>query len=619
MSVRVGNSGWRAAVLGAAALGACAPARPGSSESSVEAPAASDATPTPRRTPRTDDVPATPRDDDDGTCAPPPSPITDAAWTLTGYHPGPVLEDVLATGPRRERLVGVTRRQLCVSDDEGASWAVRTSAGATLDAPTLGVFTRDRALVLIAQGSSERPSPPVLRVSRDDGEQWTDRPLPAEAVRAGAAARVFSDRLQRLYVTTTTQLWMSDVDGAAWEGPRALPGRSARDVEACGDTLVARADLDREAFYFRSEDRGVTWRPFRLGALGLEAEGAIVRCVRWRGGIEAGRPPVPGWWSFDQGRTWEPSRYDLAALHDTRALDDDPAAMASRDLPRCATAVTGELTCLAPHRLVLPATDVPWNRERPTQREVHAPAHCDRLRRIDDRRVAALGRGCGFFVSHDLGGMWRAMSVHAGVAPGRGTGGFIDRDTAWRLEGGLWWTRDGGAHWTMVQPAHGHALAYGVFVDRDRGVFVQRDGWVIATEDGGARWRLLLRGDAPRIATAGTTILLTTADRALTSLDGGRTWRRGATPPAGRALDPTLVVDGERRRIDLSDAMRVVQQRDAVELVHRDDGTARREPLAHGLPRGWVMVAAHATGGVIDRILLSGGAVLQRRRDLAVR
>ena len=81
----------------------------------------------------------------------------------------------------------------------------------------------------------------------------------------------------------------------------------------------------------------------------------------------------------------------------------------------------------------------------------------------------------------------------------------------------------------------------------------------------------------------------------------------------------TLVVDGERRRIDLSDALRVVQQRDAVELVHRDDGTARREPLVHGLPRGWVMVAAHATSGVIDRILLSGGAVLQRRRDLAGR
>ena len=150
-------------------------------------------------------------------------------------------------------------------------------------------------------------------------------------------------------------------------------------------------------------------------------------------------------------------------------------------------------------------------------------------------------------------------------------------------------------------------------------MFVQRDGWVVATEDGGARWRLVLRGDVSRLATSGSTIMLTTADRALLSVDGGRTWRRGATAPSGRAIDPTLMVDGERRRLEVNDTARVVQQRDVIDLVHRDDGNAQHETLVRGLPRGWVMLSAHATDGHVDRVLLSGGAVLQRRRDAAPR
>ena len=558
-----------------------------------------------------------------GRCAVTLAPTVARGWTLVGYRPGPVLEDVLAAGERRDTLVAVTRRELCVSDDEGATWRTRLGGDRPLDEPALGELGADGSLVLIAQGSAERPSAPRVYVSRDAGARWVERALPPGAQSAGASARVFHDRVRRLFVATPTQVWTSG-EGDDWEGPRALPGVSAREVDACGETLIARAQMDRDSFYFRSEDRGSTWRPFRLGALGLEADGAVVRCVRWRGGIEAGRAPVPGWWSFDQGRSWRPSRYDSEAVRAARAREDDPGLAAVTDAPRCMTAPTGELACVSPRRLLLPDDDGPWSRERPVQREISAPARCDRLRRVDDRRVVAFGPACGLYVSHDLGGVWRAMSTHLDAsredaAPGRGTGGFVDRDTAWRLDGGLWWTQDGGARWGLVPSARGRSLLWGTFVDRRRGVFVQRDGWVVATDDGGVRWRLVLRGEVSRLVTAGRTVMLTTSDRAMLSLDGGGSWRRVVTLPAGRELDPSLEVDGERRRIDPTPRLRLVQQHDAIELVRRGGVGAGREVIVRGLPRAWVMLAAHSTGAEVDRVLLAGGAVLHRRAELAAR
>lgn len=558
-----------------------------------------------------------------GHCAGAAPPEVAAGWSLGGYHPGPVLEDVVAAGPRRDALVAVTRRELCVSEDEGVTWVARLGRDRPLDEPALGELDADHSLVLIAQGTTERPSAPRVFVSHSAGERWAERELPPEAAAAGAAARVFHDRVRRVFVATPTRVWTS-IDGGGWEGPRALPGTTAREVDACGETLVARAAMDRDSFYFRSDDYGATWRPFRLGALGLEAEGAVVRCVRWRGGIEAGRPPTPGWWSFDGGHTWQPSRYDNDATRDARARDDDPGVAAVTDAPRCMTAPTGELACVAPRRLLLPDGDAPWRRDHSPQREIRAPGRCDRLRRVDDRRVVAFGPACGFYVSRDLGGLWRAMSTHADAgrteaAAGEGTGGFVDRDTAWRLEGGLWWTRDGGAHWAMVPTARGRLLSYGAFVDRSRGVFVQRDGWVVATSDGGTTWRLVWRGEVSRLVTSGRAVMLTTGDRALVSLDGGGSWRRAVTLPDGRPLDPALEVDGERRHVDPTARLRVLQQRDAVELVRREDGRSDREAIARGLPRGWVMLAAHATAGVVDRVLLTGGAVLRRRGEVAAR
>lgn len=559
----------------------------------------------------------------EGHCAGAPTPTVAPRWNLVGYHPGPVLEDVLAAGARRDTLVAITRRELCVSDDEGATWRTEIGGDRPLDEPTLAELIADQTLVLVAQGSAVRPSAPRVYVSRDAGAHWAERALPPAAVLAGASARVFHDRVRRLFVATPTQVWTA-ADGGEWESPHALPGRTAREVDACGDTLIARAEMERDSFYFRSEDRGASWRPFRLGALGLEAEGAVVRCVRWRGGIEAGRAPVPGWWSFDQGRTWQPSRYDITAMRDARSRVEDPGIAAVTDAPRCMTAPTGELACVSPRRLLLPAADGPWQREHAPEREIHAPALCDRLRRVDDRRMVAFGPACGLYVSHDLGGVWRAMSTHLDASrpdalPGRGTGGFVDRDTAWRLDGGLWWTHDGGAHWRLVASQRGRGLLWGAFVDSERGVFVQRDGWVVATDDGGVRWHLVLRGDVSRLVTAGRTVMLTTSDRAMLSLDGGASWRRVVTLPSGREFDPALVVDGERRHVDLAARLRLVQQRDAIELVRREGGGAEHESVVRGLPRAWVMLGAHTTGTVVDRVLLAGGAVLHRRANLAVR
>ena len=98
-------------------------------------------------------------------------------------------------------------------------------------------------------------------------------------------------------------------------------------------------------------------------------------------------------------------------MRDARAREDDPGIAAVTDAPRCMTAPTGELACVSPRRLLLPEADGPWQREHAPEREIHAPARCDRLRRVDDRRVLAFGPACGLYVSHDLGGVWRAMST----------------------------------------------------------------------------------------------------------------------------------------------------------------------------------------------------------------
>lgn len=57
-------------------------------------------------------------------CEAPSAPVIAAGWTLEGYRPGPVLEDLTAVGHRGATMLGTTADALCVSGDGGESWGV---------------------------------------------------------------------------------------------------------------------------------------------------------------------------------------------------------------------------------------------------------------------------------------------------------------------------------------------------------------------------------------------------------------------------------------------------------------------------------------------------------------
>lgn len=523
-------------------------------------------------------------------------------WRAVGWRPGPELSDVLAVGPHRRQLMGVTRETVCITRDEGMSWSSPLGSEADLAAPQVDRLERLDALALIAQGTPDAPRPPRVMLSRDEGQRWSPLPLPTAA---GSSARVFTDGERTVYVASATQLW-SSVDGRAFEGPVALPGERADRVDICGGTLIARAQVGADYFHHRSEDLGRSWRAFRLGAIGLEGNEVRVRCLGWRGGIEAGYDPLPRSWTFDAGQSWEPADYDAKARVAARAMSDVPAE--NRVVPRCVTTPAGARMCLDS------------GRARVGTREVHAPAGCERMRAIDDRRLIAYGASCGSFVSTDLGGVWHALSnslrPEASAPPG--AGGFISRDVAWRVAGGVWWTHDGGAHWRLAPTVQGRTITRGVFVDTERGVFVREDGWVMSTADGGRTWRYVTRGEGVRITSARAWVMVTTADRARASSDGGQTWRANAAIPSSIPLDPSLVVGGMARRFDPRPGLRVQQVGDRVEVLAEGE-TVR---VARLLPERFELLAAHADDRGVDRVLLRDGVMLHRvprgRRDAGV-
>ncbi len=538
--------------------------------------------------------------DPEGGCAPPRAPVTAPGWRLEGYHPGPPLVDVLAVGRRGHRvLVATTRARVCTSADDGAHWSAGVGAESRFEIPTLVALPALDTVAVVAQGTADEPSAPRVLVARDDGARWEALALPTAA---GPRARVVTDRAGRIYVASATQVWTSQ-DARGFEGPRRLPGSEADGFDACGDTLVARAHAGSDGFWHHSEDHGSTWRPFRLGVLGLEGGGAVVRCLGWRGGVEAGRALLPGHWSFDQGRTWQQAQYDATARTLARTLTDDPRTEA--EAPHCGSGPSGELVCMDAGRLVLPGTGEHGY-------EVHAPAGCEHVRLVDDGRMVAFGPGCGLFVSTDRGGLWRAAATSFDPlevrAAGAGRGGFVGADVAWRVDGGVWWTRDGGAHWRLVPSPNARTLERGVFIDGSRGVFSRTDGWVVATRDGGRSWTFVLRGEVERVASAGPWVMVTTVDRVRVSADGGTTWRPSGTIPADRALDPSLESAGAQRRFAPAPGLRVTQQGDRILVGAHGSDTE----VVRGLARGYDLLAAHATPAGVDRILMADGAVLQR-------
>ncbi|MBI5517202.1 MAG: hypothetical protein HY909_25710 [Deltaproteobacteria bacterium] len=512
-------------------------------------------------------------------------------WYLEGWHPAPPLEDVLPLGHRGETLVGVTRQEVCTSADGGVTWEPRLR---DLERPELvPLEALDAVAVLVPGGASRAPR---VYLSRDHGDHWTTLALPAGA---GPSARVFSDRDARLHVASESTFWTSD-DGFTFGPPRALPGPRTDRVDDCGRTLIARLRVGEDAFWHRSLDRGESWRPFRLGVVGVEGDNGVLRCLRWRDGIEAGRGPLPSAWSFDGGRSWTAAAYDPIARARARAREDSGA-------PRCHRAPDGELACADTGRLVLPDSHA--------RNEIRGPEGCEHVRMLDDRRALAFG-ACGVMTSPDRGGLWYQTATRgtAGRASSpSGRGGFLDARVAWRLDGGLWWTQDGGRRWRLAPGPGGRSLERGVFVDRERGVFARADGAVLSTGDGGRSWTFVVGGELERIASTGRWVMVTTATQVRVSPDGGRTWRASGTLPASQRLDPTLDVAGSQRRFEPSPGVRVSQQGDRILTAQRQEGPSE---VARGLPRGYELLAAHATGGAVDRVLLTGGVVLARATPL---
>lgn len=524
-------------------------------------------------------------------------------WRAVGWRPGPEMRDVLATGPRRRQLMATTRETVCVTRDDGRTWTSPFPPDARLASPQVHRLERSDALLLIAQGTVEAPTRPRVMLSRDEGVRWADLALPAAA---GDAARVFTDGARKVYVASPTQLWASE-DLHAFGAPVTLPGESADRVDVCGRVMIARARVGSDYFHHRSEDFGQSWRAFRLGAIGLEGNEIRVRCLGWRGGIEAGYDPLPRSWTFDGGHAWEAADYDAKARTAARAMSEVPPDEAV--IPRCVTTPAGARMCLDS------------GRARVGDREVHAPGGCERMRAIDDRRLIAFGASCGSFVSTDLGGVWRPMSTSLraqGSAPA-GAGGFISRDVAWRVAGGVWWTHDGGAHWRLAPTVQGRTIVRGVFVDTERGVFVRDDGWVLSTRDGGRTWSFVTRGEGVRVTSARDWVMVTTAERARASSDGGATWRANAAIPPSIPLDPGLVVAGAVRRIDPAPGVRVQQSGDRVEVQSGGES----QTLVRALPERFELLAAHADARGVDRVMLSDGVILHRaprgRRDASAR
>ncbi|MEZ4407772.1 MAG: sialidase family protein [Polyangiales bacterium] len=350
------------------ALTAGCPSRPSQPDAP---PAVSPAQPAPQRPATRPPPPRAQRDDEDRGCAPPPPPVVAPGWVLRGYHPGPALEDVVAVGPRRGTLLATTRTAVCASRDGGETWTTSLEGVGRLPAPRIERLESTGAVLVIAQGDEGRAAAPRVWVSRDDGEHWEGLALPTDGD-AGSVegARVFTDGSRRVFVTTPQRMWTS-VNLDAFDGPVTLPGSRAEGVDVCGDVLVGKAQVDADGVWHHSEDWGRSWRPLRLGRIGLEGGSGMLRCLHWRGGIEAGRPPLPGWWSFDQGRTWQPARYDHHATRLARAMSEDPTL--GGEAPRCMTAPTGALACVQAGRLVMPDPDGEWSVARPAQRGVRAP------------------------------------------------------------------------------------------------------------------------------------------------------------------------------------------------------------------------------------------------------
>lgn len=519
-----------------------------------------------------------------------------------GLRRGPSLLQLWST--RRGRWIGATASRLCVSDDDGATFRERFSMRARGEI-TLAQLERRGGWLAVGRAErdarnpqSDAPRAVIGAWIASDEEAREFEPLVLPATGEQPLYEVFTDRLGTLYASTERALYRRESAGGDWQGPFALPGRSARAVDACGRVLIARSTVDADgSYWFRSFDHGGRWSPFRLGVLGLDADRAVVRCLGARGAIEAGRLPLPTHWSFDGGRTWKSAPYDDRA----RRLARERGAHAVR----CRNGPADTIECQDESRTRLvegAARDL----------EIYAPGQCESITALDTRTTVAFGPACGLLVSGDRGGLWRQRSapwIASESAQDEGRGGFVDRRAAWRLDGSVWWTFDGGARWAPVASVIGRTLDRGVFVDRRRGVFVTSTGWVVATRDGGRTFTYVLRGEVERISAEGTMVYLTTPTTVRVSPDGGVHWWLPGVGASGARLRPTVEREGGARIVRLTGGVRVEQRSARVELVSGEE----RAPLASIDDTRTVLIAADQDARLGVRALLSDGTILTRR------
>ncbi|MBL8679493.1 MAG: hypothetical protein JNK05_10025 [Myxococcales bacterium] len=532
--------------------------------------------------------------------------------TRSGSARGPAFEQVWQT--RRGRWLAATRRTLCASDDQGQTFqekfTVRAPAEISLAqterrGPWLAVARSERTQREIEQGT---PSRVLSAWLSNDDEARSFEPLALPEAPTPILA-VFTDRLGTLFASTERALFRRALDESRWEGPLALPGRAMKTIDACGRVLLAQSTVDEDGSYsFRSFDRGRRWHPFRLGVIGINDDRAIVRCLGARGAIEAGRGPLPSHWSFDGGRTWKPAPYDDRARRLARERPDGASAV------RCRTGPADTIECQDNARTRL----VEGSRR---DVEVYAPGSCEHVTALDLRTTVAFGPSCGLLVSKDRGGLWFQRSGAAVASESNedeGRGGFVERTSAWRLDGSIWWTFDQGARWSPVASVIGRTLLHGVFVDRRRGVFVTSTGWVVATRDGGRNWTYVLRGEVERISAEGSMVYVTTPTTVRVSPDGGVHWWLPGVGSGGARLRTTVEREGDVRLVRLSDGFKVEQRGQRIELS--SSGNGERAQLATIEERATVLVAADRDARGAIRVLLSDGTILSRaatasRRD----
>ncbi len=517
---------------------------------------------------------------------------------------GPSLTDLWIT--RRGRWLGATRTRLCASDDEGRTFHEVLSLGAPAEVRLEEIESNGPWLLVarVERPSGARAPGPVTGAWRSlDPEARSFEPLAHPALRVGERARDwFTDHRGALFFRSTTGLYRRAGAAREWIGPFALPGRETSVMDACGRVLVAISTVDDDgAYQFRSFDGGERWAPFRLGALGLLGDRAVLRCLGARGAIEVGRAVLPSHWSFDGGRNWTPAAYDDRARRVARERGADAV--------RCRTGPADTIECRDSARVRLLSGTGP-------DAEIYAPAGCEHITQLDTRRTVAFGPSCGVLVSADRGGLWAQRSAASGPsevdapegADRSGRGGLVDARAAWRIDGSVWWTLDAGERWFPVASVIGRTLVRGVFVDRRRGVFVTRGGWVMSTRDGGRTFTPVLQGEVERISAEGSMVFVTTPRTVRVSPDGGSRWWAPGVGSGGTRVHPTVERDGDGLRVLLRGGLRVEQRGGRVELV----SSGGRSPLAVVEDPRVTLLDADVDASRGIRALLSDGTILRQ-------